>query len=74
MIKNGSGPYGVERPSVTANGTQKFTGYFRDVETFGCLEISTGIKDGSDVIPTRRAYLSDVSGGRIRNKLGGLKF
>jgi RHS repeat-associated protein len=26
-------PYGVERPSATANGTEKFTGYFRDAET-----------------------------------------
>ena len=23
-------PYGVERPSATTNGTEKFTGYFRD--------------------------------------------
>jgi RHS repeat-associated protein len=47
MIKNGNGwiypdrlgstvktyPYGVERPSATTNGTEKFTGYFRDAET-----------------------------------------
>ncbi len=26
-------PYGVERPSATTNGTEKFTGYFRDAET-----------------------------------------
>ena len=26
-------PYGVERPSATTNGTEKFTGYFRDNET-----------------------------------------
>ena len=26
-------PYGQERPSPTANGTEKFTGYFRDAET-----------------------------------------
>jgi RHS repeat-associated protein len=47
LIKNGSGwvysdrlgsngkfyPYGIERPSATTNGTEKFTGYFRDAET-----------------------------------------
>jgi RHS repeat-associated protein len=47
MIKNESGwvypdrlgsigkfyPYGTERPSATTNGTEKFTGYFRDSET-----------------------------------------
>ncbi len=26
-------PYGVERPSATTNGKEKFTGYFRDSET-----------------------------------------
>ncbi len=26
-------PYGQERPSATTNGTEKFTGYFRDSET-----------------------------------------
>ena len=26
-------PYGQERPSPTTNGTEKFTGYFRDAET-----------------------------------------
>jgi YD repeat-containing protein len=26
-------PYGVERPSATTNGTEKFTGYFRDAES-----------------------------------------
>ena len=26
-------PYGIERPSATTNGTEKFTGYFRDSET-----------------------------------------
>jgi RHS repeat-associated protein len=26
-------PYGQEKPSATANGTEKFTGYFRDSET-----------------------------------------
>lgn len=26
-------PYGVERPSATANDTEKFTGYFRDAST-----------------------------------------
>jgi RHS repeat-associated protein len=26
-------PYGTERPSATTNGTEKFTGYFRDAET-----------------------------------------
>jgi RHS repeat-associated protein len=26
-------PYGQEKPSATANGTEKFTGYFRDAET-----------------------------------------
>ena len=26
-------PYGEERPSATTNGTEKFTGYFRDLET-----------------------------------------
>ncbi len=26
-------PYGQERPSATTNGTEKFTGYFRDTET-----------------------------------------
>ena len=26
-------PYGIERPSATSNGTEKFTGYFRDAET-----------------------------------------
>jgi hypothetical protein len=26
-------PYGVERPSATTNGTEKFTGYFRDSES-----------------------------------------
>jgi RHS repeat-associated protein len=26
-------PYGTERPSATGNGTEKFTGYFRDAET-----------------------------------------
>jgi RHS repeat-associated protein len=26
-------PYGIERPSATTNGTEKFTGYFRDAET-----------------------------------------
>lgn len=26
-------PYGQERPSATANGTEKFTGYMRDAET-----------------------------------------
>src|SRR5579863_3529993 len=26
-------PYGHERPSATTNGTEKFTGYFRDAET-----------------------------------------
>ena len=26
-------PYGIERPSATQNGTEKFTGYFRDAET-----------------------------------------
>jgi hypothetical protein len=26
-------PYGVERPSATANDTQKFTGDFRNAET-----------------------------------------
>ena len=26
-------PYGAERPSATTNGTEKFTGYFRDSET-----------------------------------------
>ncbi len=26
-------PYGQERPSATANGTEKFTGYLRDNET-----------------------------------------
>ncbi len=49
LIKNGNGnswvysdrlgsigkfyPYGMERPSATTNGTEKFTGYFRDAET-----------------------------------------
>jgi len=47
MIKNAAGwvytdrlgsigkyyPYGQERPSATQNGTEKFTGYFRDAET-----------------------------------------
>ncbi len=47
LIKNASGyvgadrlgsigkyyPYGQERPSATTNGTEKFTGYFRDAET-----------------------------------------
>ncbi len=47
LIKNGNGwvysdrlasigkfyPYGQERPSATTNGTEKFTGYFRDSET-----------------------------------------
>ena len=26
-------PYGIERPSATTNGTETFTGYFRDSET-----------------------------------------
>ena len=26
-------PYGIERPSATTNGTEKFTGYFRDSES-----------------------------------------
>ena len=26
-------PYGIERPSATSNGKEKFTGYFRDSET-----------------------------------------
>src|ERR1700678_2138822 len=26
-------PYGQEKPSATTNGTEKFTGYFRDAET-----------------------------------------
>ena len=26
-------PYGIQRPSATANGTEKFTGYFRDSES-----------------------------------------
>ena len=26
-------PYGIERPSATTNGTEKFTGYFRDAES-----------------------------------------
>jgi RHS repeat-associated protein len=26
-------PYGIERPSATTNGTEKFTGYVRDAET-----------------------------------------
>jgi RHS repeat-associated protein len=26
-------PYGIQRPSATANGTEKFTGYFRDAES-----------------------------------------
>ena len=26
-------PYGIERPSATSNGTEKFTGYFRDSES-----------------------------------------
>src|SRR5271169_1666911 len=26
-------PYGQENPSATTNGTEKFTGYFRDAET-----------------------------------------
>jgi RHS repeat-associated protein len=47
MIKNGTGylgtdrlgsigkfyPWGQEKPSATTNGTEKFTGYFRDAET-----------------------------------------
>ena len=47
LIKNNSGylakdrlgsigkfyPYGQEKPSATANGTEKFTGYYRDSET-----------------------------------------
>jgi RHS repeat-associated protein len=47
LIKNGNGyvgsdrlgsigkyyPYGQEKPSATTNGTEKFTGYFRDAET-----------------------------------------
>jgi RHS repeat-associated protein len=47
LIKNGNGwvysdrlgsvgkfyPYGIERPSATTNGTEKFTGYFRDNES-----------------------------------------
>jgi RHS repeat-associated protein len=47
LIKNGSGyvgsdrvgsvgkyyPFGQEKPSATTNGTEKFTGYFRDAET-----------------------------------------
>src|SRR5579871_3978959 len=47
LIKNASGyvgadrlgsigkyyPYGQEKPSATTNGTEKFTGYFRDAET-----------------------------------------
>ena len=49
LIKNGNGnswvysdrlgsigkfyPYGMERPSATTNGTEKFTGYFRDSES-----------------------------------------
>jgi hypothetical protein len=28
-------PYGQERPSATTNGTEKFTGYFRDAEISG---------------------------------------
>jgi RHS repeat-associated protein len=47
LIKNGNGyvatdglgsighfyPYGLEKPSATQNGTEKFTGYLRDAET-----------------------------------------
>jgi hypothetical protein len=30
-------PYGTERPSATANDTEKFTGYFRDASESACV-------------------------------------
>ncbi len=39
-------PYGQERPSATANGTEKFTGYFRDSETGNDYAVNRYIPPG----------------------------
>ena len=51
-------PYGQERPSSTANGTEKFTGYFRDSETGNDYAINRYQQPG-----TGRFLTADGKGG-----------
>ena len=44
-------PYGQERPSPTTNGTEKFTGYFRDAETGNDYAINRYESPGTGQIP-----------------------
>ena len=39
-------PYGIERPSATTNNTEKFTGYYRDLETGNDYAINRYVSPG----------------------------
>ena len=78
LIKNGNGnswvysdrlgsigkfyPYGMERPSATTNGTEKFTGYFRDAETGNDYAVNRYMSPGMG-----RLVTPDPSGARFAN-------
>lgn len=57
-------PYGVERPSATANGTEKFTGYFRDAESGNDYAVNRYMMPGYGrfITPDRKSgHLTDPS-------------
>ena len=57
-------PYGVERPSATTNGTEKFTGYLRDSETGNDYAVNRYLSPGYGRFLTPDHYMGS---GQSRN-------
>ncbi len=55
-------PYGMERPSATTNGTEKFTGYFRDAETGNDYAVNRYASPGMGRFITPDPYRSNSGG------------
>ncbi len=55
-------PYGIERPSATTNNTEKFTGYYRDLETGNDYSINRYMSPGFG-----RFFTPDPSQGAYAN-------